>query len=51
MEPPVAIYRERFEPSKQLTEPYVIAGINGIVADSGREAEEHFVETQRRRAG
>ncbi|GEK80291.1 LLM class flavin-dependent oxidoreductase [Agrococcus baldri] len=34
----VAVYRERFEPSEQLAEPYVIAGINAVVADSRDEA-------------
>lgn len=30
----VAIYRERFEPSAQLAQPHVIAGVNVIVADT-----------------
>ncbi|WP_206446412.1 MsnO8 family LLM class oxidoreductase [Agrococcus sp. KRD186] len=34
----VAVYRERFEPSEQLAEPYVIAGINAVVADTRDEA-------------
>ena len=34
----VAIYRERFEPSDQLSEPYVMVGCNAIVADSEDEA-------------
>ena len=34
----VAVYRERFEPSEQLDAPYVIAGINAVVADSRDEA-------------
>ena len=50
LEPAVAIYRERFEPSKQLSEPYVIAGINVIAAPSVDDAQEQFLETQRRRA-
>ena len=50
LEPAVAIYRDRFEPSKQQSEPYVLAGINVIAADSGDEADGHFLETQRRRA-
>jgi luciferase family oxidoreductase group 1 len=36
----VALYRERFRPSEQLAEPYVIAGVNVIAADSDEEAEE-----------
>ena len=50
LEPAVAIYRERFEPSKQLSHPYVMAGFNVIAADTADEAERHFVETQRKRA-
>ena len=34
----VAVYRERFEPSEQLAEPYVIAGINAVVAATRDEA-------------
>jgi luciferase family oxidoreductase group 1 len=36
----VRIYRERFEPSKQLDRPYVIAGINVIAADTDAAAQE-----------
>jgi luciferase family oxidoreductase group 1 len=36
----VQIYRERFEPSKQLDRPYVIAGINVIAADTEAAARE-----------
>lgn len=35
----VAVYRERFEPSEQQSEPYVIAGINAVVADTRDEAD------------
>jgi luciferase family oxidoreductase group 1 len=35
----IKIYRERFEPSGQLDEPYVMLGFNAIVADSDEEAE------------
>ncbi|MSZ57785.1 MAG: MsnO8 family LLM class oxidoreductase [Actinobacteria bacterium] len=34
----VRIYRERFVPSEQLAEPYVIAGVNVIAAESDEEA-------------
>lgn len=34
----VAVYRERFEPSAQLAEPFVIAGINAVVAPTRDEA-------------
>ncbi|WP_421824449.1 LLM class flavin-dependent oxidoreductase [Flagellimonas oceanensis] len=33
------IYRDTFQPSEVLEEPYVITGINAIVADSDQEAE------------
>lgn len=36
----VAVYRERFEPSRQLAEPFVIAGINAVVAPTRDEAME-----------
>jgi luciferase family oxidoreductase group 1 len=35
----IALYRERFEPSEQLAEPYVMLGFNAFVADSDEEAE------------
>ncbi|WP_405217385.1 LLM class flavin-dependent oxidoreductase [Agrococcus sp. Ld7] len=35
----VAVYRERFQPSEQLEAPYVIAGINAVVADTREDAE------------
>ena len=50
LEQAVAVYRERFEPSAQLSQPYVIAGMNVIAADTPEDAERHFLETQRRRA-
>jgi luciferase family oxidoreductase group 1 len=34
----IAVYRERFEPSKQLQEPYVMLGFNVCAADTGDEA-------------
>lgn len=36
----VAAYRNEFQPSEQLTEPYVIAGANVIAADTVEEAEQ-----------
>ncbi len=39
----LAVYRERFEPSEQLAEPYAIAGVNVFAAADSDEA-----ETQRR---
>jgi luciferase family oxidoreductase group 1 len=35
----IKAYRERFEPSEQLSEPYVMLGFNAIVADTDEEAE------------
>ena len=34
LHPAVALYREQFQPSEQLTEPYVIAGVNVFAADT-----------------
>ncbi|SLN54915.1 LLM class flavin-dependent oxidoreductase [Oceanibacterium hippocampi] len=34
----IAIYRERFKPSEQLAEPYVLVGANVIAADTDEEA-------------
>ncbi|MFV0315806.1 MAG: LLM class flavin-dependent oxidoreductase [Microthrixaceae bacterium] len=44
LEDAVALYRREFKPSEQLTEPYVIAGVNVIVGDTEEEA---AVELQR----
>lgn len=33
------IYREKFQPSENLEKPYVIAGVNIIIADTDEEAE------------
>jgi len=35
----IAVYRERFEPSEQLSKPYVMLGFNAIVADTDEKAE------------
>ena len=35
----IKLYRERFEPSQQLSEPYVMLGFNAIVADTDEQAE------------
>jgi luciferase family oxidoreductase group 1 len=42
----VSIYRERFEPSAQLAEPYVMVGCNAIVADTEDEARRLFTSPQ-----
>ena len=43
----IAIYRERFEPSKQLEQPYVMAALSVMAADSIDVAQEQF-ELRRR---
>lgn len=35
----LAIYRNEFQPSKELEKPYVLAGVNIIVADTDKEAQ------------
>jgi luciferase family oxidoreductase group 1 len=45
----VALYREEFRPSEQLAQPYVIAGVNAIVADDESVARDEALTTARRR--
>jgi luciferase family oxidoreductase group 1 len=47
----IAIYRERFEPSEQLAEPYVIAGANVVVAETDEAARANFETVRRARVG
>ncbi len=47
----VALYREGFRPSAQLDRPYVIAGMNAVVADTAAEAREQFDASRRARVG
>ncbi len=47
--PAVADYRRKFRPSEQLAEPYVIAGVNVIAADTDEDAQEQFVRVRRSR--
>ena len=42
----IAIYRERFQPSRQLDKPYVAVAANIIAADSENEARRHFTSLQ-----
>ena len=42
----VSIYRERFEPSAQLSKPYVMVGCNIIVSDTEEEARKLFTTPQ-----
>lgn len=39
MEQAIELYRERFKPSEQLSEPYVMLGFNVVAADSDEEAQ------------
>lgn len=43
-------YRTKFKPSEQLAEPYVIAGVGAIVADSEESAAEQLEASRRLRA-
>jgi luciferase family oxidoreductase group 1 len=40
------VYREYFQPSKQLQSPYAMAGVNVIVADTDEEARHLFTSLQ-----
>jgi luciferase family oxidoreductase group 1 len=46
----VATYRREFQPSRQLAEPYVMAGVNVIAADTAAQSDEQFHEARRKRA-
>jgi luciferase family oxidoreductase group 1 len=50
LEEAVAAYRSGFRPSQQLERPYVIAGVNVVVADTSEEAQEQFRAALRWRA-
>jgi luciferase family oxidoreductase group 1 len=45
----VRIYRERFQPSEQLTEPYVLAGVNVIASDDDADALDQLQQVSRAR--
>jgi luciferase family oxidoreductase group 1 len=42
----IRVYRERFQPSKQLQTSYAMAGVNAIVADTDEEARHLFTSLQ-----
>src|SRR4051794_31245076 len=44
--PALQVYRERFEPSRQLERPYAMVGVNVIAADSDAEARRLFTSVQ-----
>jgi luciferase family oxidoreductase group 1 len=46
----IASYKAEFKPSAQLSEPYVIAGVNVIAADTVPAAQEQFQAIRRTRA-
>jgi luciferase family oxidoreductase group 1 len=43
------LYRREFRPSDQLEQPYLIAGVNVVAADTSAVAEAHLLHAQRRR--
>jgi luciferase family oxidoreductase group 1 len=49
LEQAVPLYRERFRASEQLDRPYVIAGVNVVVADTSAQAGTDLLYAQRRR--
>ncbi|MFQ4149162.1 LLM class flavin-dependent oxidoreductase [Arthrobacter sp. LAPM80] len=49
LEDAVRIYRREFKPSAALAAPYVIAGVNAIVADTQEEADALLLTAKRRR--
>jgi luciferase family oxidoreductase group 1 len=44
----IQVYRQRFQPSKQLDRPYVMPCINVVAADTDREAARLFTSIQQR---
>ena len=42
----IEIYRSEFRPSKQLEQPYVMAGVNVVAADTDQEARRLFTSAQ-----
>jgi luciferase family oxidoreductase group 1 len=49
LEQAIPLYRERFRPSEQLDRPYVIAGVNVVVAETAAQAGADLMYAQRRR--
>src|SRR3954464_9031655 len=50
LEPAVAAYRQEFRPSEQLQQPYVIAGVNVLAADTIEAAQQQLRQARRFRA-
>jgi luciferase family oxidoreductase group 1 len=42
----VAVYRERFQPSRQLSAPYVMVGVNALAAETEQEARRLWTSQQ-----
>jgi alkanesulfonate monooxygenase SsuD/methylene tetrahydromethanopterin reductase-like flavin-dependent oxidoreductase (luciferase family) len=49
LEAAVAAYRGEFRPSAQLEQPYVIAGVNVIAADTSSDAQQQYLAAKRKR--
>ncbi len=47
----IEVYRSEFQPSAQLAEPYAMAAVNVIAADSDDDADRQFVHVRRQRVG
>src|SRR6201996_1677849 len=47
LEEALAVYRREFRPSAQLEQPYAIAGVNVVAADSEGDAREQFQQIRR----
>lgn len=47
----IEVYRSEFRPSAQLAEPYAMAAVNVIAADTQDDADLQFVEVRRKRVG
>jgi luciferase family oxidoreductase group 1 len=47
----IEIYRNKFQPSESLKEPYVIAAVNVVAADTDKEANRLFTSIQLRALG
>lgn len=49
LEQAINVYREKFQPSEQLAEPYVIAAVNVLASDTEEDAHEQLEITKRNR--
>ena len=47
----IEVYRSEFRPSAQLAEPYAMAAVNVIAADTEDDADRQFVHVRRKRVG